>query len=327
MSINNDLTKKRENHISLWKVIIVILPIVISFIAFHHDKQNSPLIISCENWKLVEYGNTTKYSLVKYADPNTDNANGSHTPSISNITGDKSNSPIYIDENNLLELKFQKKQGDASRIYIVNFNNSNDLTYQLTEYNMSESIFDDIQHIFTIHVPITVKETTIEDTDSYGETTAFSVPCLQRFALAFIDYNGNTCIYYIVLRPKPIINEENYEFFSFINHNREQETLIYDIKNWTYDVAFIDCSITNTQSIRQTLLDCFNSGDTSVEQFQYYEAGDEFLSSFSLFPDEQPLNTSIGTVTVIPKTIVIHDTLDIETDLQLLRTIENDRLT
>ena len=121
MSINNDLTKKSENHISLWKVIIVILPIVISFIAFHHDKQNSPLIISCENWKLVEYGNTTKYSLVKYADPNTDNANGSHTPSISNITGDKSNSPIYIDENNLLELKFQKNQGDTSRIYIVNF--------------------------------------------------------------------------------------------------------------------------------------------------------------------------------------------------------------
>lgn len=111
MSINNDQIMKCENHISLWKAIIVILPIVISGIAFHHDKQNSPLIISCENWKFVEYGNTANNSLVKYAvtPNNTDNTNGSQTPSISNITGDKSNSPIYIDENNLLELKFQKK--------------------------------------------------------------------------------------------------------------------------------------------------------------------------------------------------------------------------
>ncbi len=327
MSINNDQTKKSEIHIALWNLIFVFLTVVISGIAFSHDKKNSPLIISCESWSLVKSSIQQDNSLVKYADPNTDNTNGSHTPSLSNITGDKFNSPIYIDENNLLELKFKKTQGNASRIYIVNFSNSNDLTYQQTEYNASDCIFDDNYKTFTVKVPITVKETTIEDTDSYGETTSFNVPCLQRFALAFIDYNGNTYIYYVVLRPKPIINEENYEFFSFINHNREQETLIYDIKNWTYDVAFIDCSITNSQSIRQTLLNCFNSGDTSVEQFQYYEAGDEFLSSFSLFPDEQPLNTSIGTVTVIPKTIVIHDTLDIENDLQLLRTIENDRLT
>lgn len=314
MSNDNDKSKKSDTIISFWNLVFVIIAVVISYIAFSHDKRNSPLIISYESCRLVKYTNASN---------NSDNKNGSQTPSIANITGKGLKaSPEHLDKNNLIELSFKKIQGDASRIYIVDFYNKNELKYQLTDYSESGN-----NSIFTVKIPITIKETTVEDTDSYNETSTFSVPCLQRFALAFIDYNGNTYIYYVVVRPKPIINRENYEFFSFINYKNEEEKLIYDIKNWTYDVAFIDCSITNSLSIRQAMLNSFNNENSSVEQFQYDEATNEFLSSFSLFPKEKTLNTSAGKVNVIPKVIVIHDTLDIDNDLKLLRSITNDQLT
>ena len=134
MLTDNDKTKKSETIISICNLVLVIIAVAISYIAFSHDKRNSPLIISYEHNELGKYSsyesNAEYSSYESNSDNKTDNINGSQTPSIRNITGDVSNEfPVYIDKDYLLKLSFKKTQGDISRIYTVNFSN-NKLIYE-----------------------------------------------------------------------------------------------------------------------------------------------------------------------------------------------------
>lgn len=289
--------KSGKDRIARWSLFISILALIISGCTFLLNINNHPLIV-----EFVGYGLKT----IK-------NDNNIHTPTLSD---DAADNPPYIAESNAIDLTLKKRQGNISKVYMVDYTADQEPIYTQVNFNKG---FDKI----TVEVPLKKEETIVEDADYYENKAPYNAPRLQSFVLAFIDYNNNMSVYYIVLRPRPVFKDDSITFTNY-SINGELKLMLTNIENWKYDVAFIDCSKTNVASIRKSILDRFNLSSNSDSQFQYDENKNEYLNSFSLYP-ERTWGIFSTTVSDKPKVIVIHDSLDIERDYELIKAVMKDK--
>lgn len=298
-SVNTGIEKKNRSSgfISIISLAISIIAVAFTCLTFFLDKSNYPLVIQYQNCELT--------SAVA-------NENNEHNPD------SKDYKLMSTDNGNLLRVYFKRTQGEVSRIYKVDFSSSSELIYTEISFNK----FD--KGIFYVPVLLSEEKNVVEDTNAIGEvTSSFEAPRLQRFALALVDYKDNLYVYYIVLRPIPDLNQAENSYTINYNSKNEVDIQINNITKWEYEVAFIDCSITNSLSLKQAVIKRFNN---SYGHFQYDDVRQQYMSSFPVLTKEQKAEMSTKNRIINPKYLVVHDTLDIEGDAKLIKSIPNDKL-
>lgn len=313
---------KTANFISFLSLVVAVVSAIVSYTLFTLNMHNSPLIIEYQNSKLA-YGVSDSAKLIK----NNTEKGVSQTPSVRNITGDNESKPVYINECNTIFLDFYVTQGSISKAYKIDFGDNNDLIYSkaIIQKNDDNSFFKTNDGSVTISIPLQRKDLIINDTAFNGREfkSDFNAPGLQRFALAILDYNDNLSIYYFVLRPLPVITPDSYSIKIMNNEDSEKDILITSLNNWTYEIVFIDCSISNSKSAQKTILEMF---DNNNGHFHYDEATKEYVSTFTIFSKEHLWNTSAGVLKTKPKSLVVRDSLSLDNDFESIKNIPKDKL-